>query len=363
MMHNDCVITMTENGAPLSAIFFPMATLSVTAYWRNAALAVCTLAAFAPFSAPAQAQTASTGSGQAYPTKPIRVLVGFPPGGNSDFVARAVGRGLGELWGQQIVVDNRPGAGGNIAAELVAKSPADGYTLLLGVFAHAVNPSLYGSKLPFDAVKDFAPVILCVSSANILVVHPSLPVKSLKDLIALAKAKPGQITYASAGNGTASHLAGELFDMMAGVKTVHVPYRGTGIAHTDLIGGRVVMFFAAMAGTLPNVQAGRLRALGVTTLKRWPGAPDVPTMAESGLAGFEVNSWSGVLAPAGLSPEIVTRLNTEIARIMRQKETRDRLYSFGAEPIDNTPAEFAAYINAEIGKWAKVVKAAGIRVD
>jgi len=300
---------------------------------------------------------------QTYPAKPIRVLVGFPPGGNSDFVARAVGRGLGELWGQQIVVDNRPGAGGNIAAELVAKSPADGYTLLLGVFAHAVNPSLYGSKLPFDAVKDFTPVILCVSSANILVVHPSLPVKSVKELIALARSKPAQITYASAGNGTASHLAGELFDMMAGVKTVHVPYRGTGLAHTDLIGGRVVMFFAAMAGTLPNVQAGRLRALGVTTSKRWPGAPDVPTMAESGLAGYEVNSWSGILAPAGLAPEIVTRLNTEIARIMRQKETRDRLYSFGAEPIDNTPAEFAAYINTEIAKWAKVVKSAGIRVD
>jgi len=319
------------------------------------------LSAFAALNA--LAQTPPPPAAQTYPAKPIRVLVGFPPGGNSDFVARAVGRGLGELWGQQIVVDNRPGAGGNIAADLVAKSPADGYTLLLGVFAHAVNPSLYGSKLPFDAVKDFAPVILCVSSANILVVHPSLPVKSLKELIALAKAKPGQITYASAGNGTASHLAGELFDMMAGVKTVHVPYRGTGLAHTDLIGGRIVMFFAAMAGTLPNVQARRLRALGVTTLKRWPGAPDVPTMSESGLAGYEVNSWSGILAPAGTPPEIVTRLNTEIARIMRQKETRDRLYSFGAEPIDNTPAEFATYINSEIAKWAKVVKAAGIRVN
>ena len=298
-----------------------------------------------------------------YPSKPIRVLVGFPPGGNSDFVARAVGRGLSELWGQQVVIDNRPGAGGNIAAELVAKAPADGYTLLLGVFAHAVNPSLYGSRLPFNAVKDFAPVILCVSSANILVVHPSLPVKSVKELIAFAKAKPGQITYASSGNGTASHLAGELFDLMAGVKTVHVPYRGNGLAHTDLMGGRVIMFFAAMAGTLPSVQAGRLRALGVTTLKRWPGAPGVPTMSESGLAGFEVNSWSGILAPAGTPPEIVTRLNTEIARIMRQKETRDRLYSFGAEPIENTPAEFTAYINAGIAKWAKVVKGAGIRVD
>ena len=318
--------------------------------WRIALLALPAVAAFS-----AAAQT--------FPSRTMRIIVGFPPGGNSDFVARAVGRGLGELWNQQIVIDNRPGAGGNIAAELVAKAPPDGHTLLLGVFAHAVNPSLYGSKLPFDAVRDFAPVVLCVSSANILVVHPSLPVKSVKDLLALAKARPGQITYASAGNGTASHLAGELLDMMAGIKTVHVPYRGTGLAHTDLMGGRVVMFFAAMAGTLPHVQNGRLRALGVTTLKRWPGAPDVPTLSEAGLKGFEVNSWSGILAPAGTPGEIVTRLNTEIARIIRQKETRERLYSFGAEPIDNTPAEFAAYISSEIAKWAKVVKAAGIRVD
>ena len=297
-----------------------------------------------------------------YPSKPIRILVGFPPGGNSDFVARAVGRGLGELWGQQVIVDNRPGAGGNVAAEIVAKSPADGHTLLLGVFAHAVNPSLY-AKLPFDAIKDFAPVILCASSANILVVHPSLPVKSVKELIALAKARPGAITYASAGNGTASHLAGELLKMLAGINIVHVPYRGTGPAHTDLMGGRVTMFFAAMAGTLPYVQAGRLRALGVTTLKRWPGAMNVPTMVETGVPGFEVNSWSGLLAPAGTPKEIVVRLNTEVARILRSRETAERLYSFGAEAIDNTPDEFAAYINSEFVKWAKVVKNAGLRAE
>jgi len=298
-----------------------------------------------------------------YPSKPIHIFVGFPPGGNSDFVARAVSRGLGELWGQQVIVDNRPGAGGNIAAEMVAKSPADGHTLLLGVFAHAVNPSLYAGKLPFDTLKDFVPVILCVSSANILVVHPSLPVKSVKELIALAKAKPGAITYASAGNGTASHLAGELLKMLTGIDIVHVPYRGTGLAHTDLMGGRVTMFFAAMAGTLSNVQSGRLRALGVTTTKRWPGAPGVPTMIEAGVPGFEVNSWSGLLAPAGTPKEIVARLNTEVARILRSTEIRERLYSFGAEPIDNTPEEFAAYINSEFIKWAKVVKAAGLRVD
>ena len=299
---------------------------------------------------------------QSFPAKAIRIVVGFPPGGNSDFIARAVGRGLGELWNQPVVIDNRPGAGGNVAAEIVAKSPADGHTLLLGVFAHAVNPSLY-AKLPFDAIRDFAPVILCASSANILVVHPSLPARTVKELVALARLKPGAITYASAGNGTASHLAGELLKMMAGIDIVHVPYRGTGPAHTDLIGGRVTMFFAAMAGTLPNVLAGRLRALGVTTLKRWPGAPAVPTMAEAGLPGFEVNSWSGLLAPAGTSKEIIVRLNTEVARILRSAQTAERLYSFGAEPIDNTPEEFSAYINSELTKWAAVVKAAGLRAE
>ena len=233
-----------------------------------------------------------------YPSKPLRIVVGFPPGGNSDFVARAVGRGLGELWGQQVIVDNRPGAGGNVAAEIVAKAPPDGHTLLLGVFAHAVNPSLY-AKLPFDALRDFAPVILCASSANILVVHPSLPVKTVRELIALAKAKPGAITYASAGNGTASHLAGELLKMRAGIDIVHVPYRGTGLAHTDLMGGRVTMFFAAMAGTLPSVQAGRLRALGVTTIKRWPGAPNVPTMVEAGIPGSRSTHGRDCLRPQG----------------------------------------------------------------
>jgi len=311
--------------------------------------------------ASADAQTRSDTPAH-YPSKPLRIVVGFPPGGNSDFVARAVGRGLGELWGQQVIVDNRPGAGGNVAAEIVAKAPPDGHTLLLGVFAHAVNPSLY-AKLPFDALRDFAPVILCASSANILVVHPSLPAKTVRELIALAKAKPGAITYASAGNGTASHLAGELLKMRAGIDIVHVPYRGTGLAHTDLMGGRVTMFFAAMAGTLPSVQAGRLRALGVTTIKRWPGAPNVPTMVEAGMPGFEVNSWSGLLVPAGTPKEIVVRLNTEVARILRSPETAERLYSFGAEAIDNTPEEFAAYISAEFVKWAKVVKAAGLRAE
>jgi tripartite-type tricarboxylate transporter receptor subunit TctC len=302
------------------------------------------------------------GQPQQYPTKPIRVLVGFPPGGNSDFVARVVARGLGDLWGQQAIVENRPGAGGNIAAEMVAKAPPDGHTLLLAVFAHTVNPSLY-SKLPFDPLKDFAPILLCASAANVLVVHPSLPVKSVKEMIALAKAKPGAITYASAGNGTASHLAGELLRMLSGIDIVHVPYRGTGPAHTDLMGGRVTMLFGVMAGTLPSVRAGRLRALAVTTLKRWPGAAEVPTMSEAGVSGFELNSWSGLLAPAGTPRGIVMRLNTEVARLLHTSETRERLYAFGAEPAENTPEEFAAYLGSELAKWAKVVKAAGIKAE
>ena len=322
----------------------------------------CLTAGFIALTSGAAFAQVRTDGSQPYPVKPIRIVVGFPPGGNSDFIARAVARGLAEAWSQQVIVDNRPGAGGNVAAEIVAKAPADGHTLLLGVFAHAVNPSLY-AKLPFDAIRDFAPIILCASSANILVVHPSLPVKSVKELIALAKAQPGAITYASAGNGTASHLAGELLKMLASIDIVHVPYRGTGPAHTDLIGGRVTMFFAAMAGTLPNVQAGRLRALGVTTLKRWPGAPTVPTMVEAGLPGFEVNSWSGLLAPAATPKEIVARLNSEVARILRSPETAERLYSFGAEAIDNTPEEFSAYIATELAKWAKVVKAAGLHAE
>ena len=319
--------------------------------WRMAGIAACALALCCMG---AQAQQ--------YPSKPIRIMVGFPPGGPADVVSRSIGLKLTDAWGQPVVVDNRPGAGGNLAADLVAKAPADGHTLLMGVFAHAVNPSLYG-KLPFDAVKDFAPVILCAAVANILVVHPSLPVRSVRELIALAKAKPGQLTYASAGNGTASHLAGELLKLMTGIDIVHVPYKGTAPAHTDLVGGHVPIFFDSMVGALPSVQAGRLRALAVTTQKRWRGAPDVPAMAEAGLAGYEVNSWFGLIAPAGTPREIVTRLNAEVARILRLPDVRERLYSFGAEPIDNTPDEFAAYIGAEIVKWTKVVKSAGIRID
>ena len=234
---------------------------------------------------------------QQYPSKPIRLVVGFAAGGPSDVAARTIAQKLTEKWGQQVIVDIRPGAGGNIATEIVSKAPPDGYTLLEPAFAHATNPFLY-SKLPFDALKDFAPVLLFASIANVLVVHPSLPARSVKDLIALAKAHPNQLTMGSSGNGTASHLASELMNYMAGIKTTHVPYKGLAPAHTDLMGGQLSMLFDGIVTGMPAVNAGRLRALAVTTTKRWQGTPDIPTMSEAGLAGFEVNSWYGLLAPA-----------------------------------------------------------------
>jgi tripartite-type tricarboxylate transporter receptor subunit TctC len=299
---------------------------------------------------------------QQYPTKPIRLLVGFAAGGPSDVAARTIAQKLTEKWGQQVIVDIRPGAGGNIATEIAAKAPADGYTLIEPAFAHAVNPILY-PKLPFDAVKDFAPILLFASIANLLVVHPSIPVHSVQELIAFAKARSNQLVYGSAGSGTASHFAGELLNVMGGIKVTHIPYKGLAPAHTETVGGQLSMMFDGIVTGLPAVKAGRLRALGVTTLKRWQGAPDIPTMSEAGLAGFEVNSWYGLLAPAGTPREIVLRLNSEVARALREPDARERLYSIGAEPMSNTPEEFAAYINAEMVKWSKVIKAAGIRVD
>ena len=299
---------------------------------------------------------------QQYPSKSIRLVVGFAAGGPSDVAARTIAQKLTEKWGQQVIVDIRPGAGGNIATEIVAKAPADGYTLLEPAFAHAVNPFLY-SKLPFDAVKDFSSILLFASIANVLVVHPSIPANSVKELIALAKTRPGQLTAGSSGNGTASHLAVELLNMMGGIKTTHVPYKGLAPAHTELMGGQLRLLFDGIVTGMPAVKAGRLRALAVTTVKRWQGTPDIPTMAEAGLAGFEVNSWYGLLAPAGTPREIILRLNSEVGRALREPDARERLYSIGAEPMNGTPEEFTAYIAAEMAKWSKVVKTAGLRAD
>ena len=307
--------------------------------------------------------TAATAAhAQQYPTKPIRLLVGFAAGGPSDVAARTIGQKLYEKWGQQVIVDIRPGAGGNIATDMAAKAPPDGYTLIEPAFAHAVNPVLY-PKLPFDAVKDFAPILLFASIANLLVVHPSLPVHSVKELIDFARAHPNQLTYGSAGNGTASHFAGELLNMMGGIKVTHVPYKGLAPAHNEIMGGQLSMMFDGIVTGVPAAKAGRLRALAVTTLKRWEGTPDIPTMSEAGLAGFEVNSWYGLLAPAGTPREIVLKLNAEVARSLREPDARERLYAIGAEPMSGTPEEFSAYIKSEMTKWAKVIKAAGIKAE
>ena len=300
---------------------------------------------------------------QSYPAKAIRFVVPFPPGGPADILSRTIGQHLGTSWNQQVVIDNRAGAGGNIGAEIVAKSPPDGYTIFMGyVGTHAINASLY-RELPFDPFKDFEPVGLVAMVTIVLVVHPSVPVKSVKELIALAKARPGQLNFGSPGNGTPQHLAGELFNTMANVKMIHVPYKGAVPALNDLLGGRLSMIFSSMPPALPHVQTGKLRALGVTSAARSPAAPDVPTIAQSGLPGYEVINWYGVLVPAKTSPEIVGKLNAEINRIMNLPDVRERLAAQGAEIYTSTPSEFAAHIRKETEKWAKVVKFSGAHID
>ncbi|MEO8442049.1 MAG: tripartite tricarboxylate transporter substrate binding protein [Betaproteobacteria bacterium] len=298
-----------------------------------------------------------------YPAKAIRYIVPFPAGGPLDIVARAIGQELTKSWGQPVIVDNRPGAGGNIGADLVAKAPPDGYTILMGaVSTHAINVALY-SKLPYDPVRDFAPVTLITSVPNVLVVHPSLPVKNVKDLIALAKSRPGQLNFASGSTGSAGHLAGELFDSMAGVQMTHIPYKGAAPAVIDLVAGHVSLMFDNLASALPNIKAARVRAIAVTTPKRSPLLPEIPTISESGLRGFDISTWFGIFAPAGTPPDVVTKLNGEIVRILHTNDMRELLALLGAEPIGNKPAEFAAFIKTEIPKYAKVVKASGAKVD
>ncbi len=300
---------------------------------------------------------------QTYPSKPIRIVVPFPPGGPADILARIIGQNLAESWGQQAVIDNRAGAGGNIGSDMVAKALPDGYTLLMGfVGTHAINASLY-STMPYDNVKDFEPVSLVAMVTIILVVHPSIPANSVKELIVLARSRPGQLTFGSPGNGTPQHLAGELFNTMAGVKMVHIPYKGAVPALTDLLGGRVSLIFSSMPPALPHVKAGKLRALAVTSARRSSAAPDVPTIAESGLPGYEVINWYGILVPAGTPKEIVARLNAEILRILNVPDVKERLAAQGAETFSSTPQEFAAYIRKETQKWAKVVKYSGARLD
>ena len=309
------------------------------------------------------AATAGSAVAQQYPNRAIRLVVPFAPGGSTDFVARLVGQKLFESAGQQVVVDNRGGASGMIGNELVAKSFPDGYTLTIGTLGpFAVNQSLFG-KMPYDPVKDFAPVTFTGSASHMLVAHPSVPVRTVKDLIALAKAKPGQLTFASSGIGNATHLTGELFKFMAKVDMVHVPYKGGGPAMSDLVGGQVSFSFASMPSALPHVRSGRLHAIAVSAGKRSPAMPELQTVAESGLPGFAAEDWQGILAPAKTPPEIVARLNSELQRVLGLQDIKDKLIAAGFEARTSTPEWFADFMKVEAAKWAKVVKAAGIKAE
>ncbi len=297
-----------------------------------------------------------------YPTKAVRMIVPFPPGGGTDLLARIIGQKLTEGLGVPMVVENRPGAGGVVGADVVAKARADGYTLLTVSASHTINPSIY-KKLPYDTVRDFAPVTLLAGGPGLLVVHPSIPARTVKEFIAFAKARPGLIAYASAGTGTPPHLGGELFKSMAGIDLTHIPYKGNGPAYTDLISGQVPVMFPNVSTGLQYVKAGRIRALAVTSLARARVAPEIPTIDESGVPGYELNSWYGALTTAGTPAAIITRLQQEIAKALQLNDVRDKLVTQGMEPAGSTPAEFAAVINAEIGKWAKVAKQSGLKAE
>lgn len=306
---------------------------------------------------------AQTPTASPYPSKPIRLVVPFAAGGTTDILGRAAAAELTKA-GMQTIVENRPGAGGNIGAEMVAKAAPDGYTLLMGtVGTHGINQALYG-RLPFDPVKDFAPVTLLAVVPNVLVVNPNLPVNGVRDLITLAKSKPGKLNYASSGNGTSIHLSGELFKTMTGTYMTHLPYRGSAPALTDLIGGQADLMFDNLPSALPHIKAGRLRALAVTSDKPSPALPGIPTIAEAGpVKGYEATSWFGVLAPSGTSTEIISKLQQTLSKALASPEMREKLVAQGAEPVGDTPEQFARHIQAETAKWAQVVKASGAKVD
>ena len=309
------------------------------------------------------AGTAAAQTPTAYPAKTIRMIVPSAPGSGPDIMARTIAQKLAEAWGQQVVVEARPGAGGIIGSEAVAKAAPDGYTLIMGnAGSHSVNPGLY-KKLPYDPLKDFAPVALVSSAPNILIVHPSLPVKTAKDLIALAKARPGELSFGSGGNGSTAHLSGEMFRTMAGVKIVHVPFKGAPAAVLGVITGEISMAILNLPPALPHVRSGKLKALGVSTAKRSASVPDLPTIAESGLPGYSAGTWYGVLAPAGTPREIILKLNTEIVKNLRNDDMKKRIASDGGEVIGSTPEEFTAVMKTDIAKWAKVVQASGAQVD
>jgi len=309
---------------------------------------------------PAAAQTTSTGSGQAYPVRPVRMIVPFAAGGNTDITARAIGARLSEVFGQQVVVENRPGGATNIGTELVARAPADGYTILMGGATNAINMSTQ-AKPPYDTLRDFAPVILCVKGANVLTTHPSVPARNLKELIALARARPGQLNFASSGLGSSNQMAGELLKVMANINIVHVPYKGNAPALTDTLAGHVEMMFSGVPAVLPHIQSGRIRALGIGSLKRFVALPEVPTFDESGVKGYEATTWFGLMAPVKTPKEIVARWNAEVGRILAAPDLKGRFLNDGLEAMGGTQEEFAKFIRSEIEKYAKVVVATGMK--
>jgi tripartite-type tricarboxylate transporter receptor subunit TctC len=315
------------------------------------------------FVAAALAVVASGAFAQAYPSKPVRMIVGFPPGGGTDIVARVISQKLSEWWGQPVTVENRAGATGTIGADVVAKSAPDGYTLIMGhVNSTGIAPNLF-AKLPYDPIKDFAAVSYVGYVPNVLAVHPSINVKSVKELVALLKSQPGKFNYASSGNGSTQHLAGEMFKQLTGTNIVHVPYKGSGDAIKDLLAGVVAMNFDTMPPVLSHIQAGKLRGLAISTPKRLPQLPDVPTFAEEGIIGFDVANWYGVMAPAGTPRDIVQKLNADINRAMQVPEVRARLEAVGTQLNEQSSAEFEAYMKAEVVKYAKLIKDTGVRSD
>jgi tripartite-type tricarboxylate transporter receptor subunit TctC len=299
---------------------------------------------------------------QSYPAKPVRMLVPFPPGGGTDYTARLISQKLTEIWGQQVIVDNRPGASTTIASEIVAKAPADGYTLIMGSTNHTINPSLY-PRIPYDTIKDFAPVTVAVTASYVLVVHPSLPAKTVKELIALARTRPGEINYASSGSSGPQHIAGELFKLMAKVDMTHVPYKGGGPAVVALLGGHVQAQFSTPVSALPHVRTGKLRALGVTSLKRSDAIPEVPTISEAALPGYEAVTWWGILAPARTQREIVNKIHADTVKALQMPDTLDKLAREGVNPAGTTPEQFATMIQVEMVKMGKIVKAANMKID
>ena len=314
---------------------------------RLATVVLCG-AAFAPIAA-----------AQTYPAKAVRVIVPYAAGGNTDFTARAIAERISPIFKQQVIVDNRPGGATNIGTEAVARAAPDGYTLLMGGASNAINMSLF-AKPPYDTLRDFEPVILCVQGANVLTVHPSIPAKTLKELIALAKAQPGKLNFASSGIGSSNQMAGELFKMMAAINIVHVPYKGNTPALTDAIGGHVEMIFSGVPALVPHIQSKRLRAIAIGSLKRFPALPQVPTFDESGLKGYEATTWFGLMAPAKTPKDVIARWNAETDKILKSAEIGERFMNDGLEPMGGPPEAFGKFIRAEIAKYAKVIKVAGV---